>query len=172
MLRIKVGYSVGLGLIHNINKKLEMQCRLLWEVKGYKQEQMWGAGSNVHKFTSNTTNNYITLSMAPRFYIGKENRFHIFSGLFYSRLMNSLTKAVLYYSNGSVQFNTAPNSPYINDYDMGILVGGGYTLYRFNKVEMLMQVQGDFSTVNIENNNSIIMRYNRLMVCLFLKFNR
>jgi len=170
MLRVKIGYSVGLGLIHSLSKRLEMQCRVLWEGKGYKQEQLWGAGSYVHRFTANTTNNYITISVVPRYYVGKENRFHICSGAFYGRLMHSSTKEALYYSNGKMSYSTNPHSQYISNWDAGVSVGGGYSLTSFKGKELLIQAQGNFSIVNIEDNNSIITKYNSIMLTLMLKF--
>ncbi len=125
----KIGYSIGIGLAHNLNKHLELHTRFLWERKGSKANQdsiylsSGGVVTVTNTVSANTNNDYIGISLIPEFMIGKLARFNIGAGVYFSTLIKSrVTSQYFYPTPHSVSHDGA-----YNNYDFGLLLNVGYT---------------------------------------------
>jgi hypothetical protein len=155
-LKVKIGYSVGFGIAHSIGKRFELHTRALLERKGYKEEVTVDGGvNNFHKGEYTTRNDYFTLSVLPRVYIGKKSRIHLFSGAYYSWLLKSFRKEYTYLNDQVTQVTSTTNDPGIHKFEVGVCGGVGYS-FRFSPTNYLaIQVQGNYGLSDIVNVNRV-----------------
>src|SRR5258706_2334440 len=127
----KVGYAGGIGFIHNFGRIVALNARILWERKGFRQREVItyvpdpGGAPVTGTLTSNITNDYLTISILPRFAFGKYGRFNIGAGGYFGSLRKSKTTNHYFYP---IHYNVTTNSKNeYNQYDGGLSFNLGYT---------------------------------------------
>lgn len=169
-LESKIGYSVGVGFIHSVSKLIEIHGRILYEGKGYIQNDFVVASGDTYKFTSDYKNSYTTIAVMPTVVFGKKNRFHTYLGGYYGHLTNS-TFTSTEYLNGQIQSiqQVIGNT---SSYEGGILTGVGYSTFVKKMISIDLQIQGNFGLTNMINDNQIKITSNCLMFIVALKYYR
>jgi hypothetical protein len=127
----KVGYAGGIGFIHNFGRKVALNARVLWERKGFRQREVItyvpdpGGAPVTGTLTNNISNDYLTVSILPRFAFGKYGRFNIGAGGYFASLRKSKTTDHYFYP---IPYTVTTNSKNEYDqYDGGLSFNLGYT---------------------------------------------
>ncbi len=166
----KLGYSLGVGLIHLISNRFEIHGRILFEEKGYVQSDFIVSSGDTHKFTSDYKNSYLTIAVMPSIHFGKEKRFHAYLGGYYSHLTNS-TFTATEYLNGQI-LSSQRYMGNASSYEAGILTGVGYSPLEKQMVSMDIQIQGNLGMSNVIDDGQIRITSNCLMLIVVLKYAR
>lgn len=86
----KIGYAAGIGVYHPVSNRLDLNVRLQYETKGTKNElnvPLNPVNDDTRVFiTSEYTYHYITASVIPQISIGKQQKFKIGIGAYYSKI--------------------------------------------------------------------------------------
>ncbi len=141
----KIGYSLGIGVTRNIGKRFELNARLSWERKGYKQDyfgavdtvingvkQPWLSGT----ITNDITIDYTTFSLSPQFRISKN--FTISSGVYISSLQKAVEVYDFFYPTRHLfSFNALGG---YEDVDYGITIYLGYSLNIGKNLSITLQL--------------------------------
>lgn len=133
----KIGYSLGVGLVHRFNKHFDLHARFLWETKGVNQKKdsilidvAKGILLGTATISSQSINsNYATMSISPQLLMGKESQFSIGIGGYFGILQSSKSKIEYYYP---IQYSVIIQNDYISKYDYGLLFKLGY---KFNFIK-------------------------------------
>ncbi len=126
----KIGFSGGVGVVHNFSNHFELSARLLWERKGVEEKTdsiaITSSGTLIGNGTiasRNTQNDYITISIMPQLLLGKHARINIGVGGYSSVLKESRIVDEYVYPS--------PHSAYsrgnYDKYDFGLSFNIGYT---------------------------------------------
>jgi hypothetical protein len=157
----KIGYSIGLGAYHPVNKWIDINVRVLWEQKGYRSELNTTLGSKSREFReSDYTYNYFTIPVAAKLFIDKKRRFAISLGGYLSQL-NSVAATEKFYNTLD---NTRTASSFIGRTLVGFDADGG-----INTASFIPGLQGfeelDYGVVfglsydlKIKGNSSIVFQ--------------
>ena len=149
--KLKIEYAVKVTLIHSLSKTFELCTSLLFERKGIKSTAI--SSIETVRITGDRTNDYLTLSLIPRYMIGKQPRFNIGIGGYISLLKSSKT-AYVYDSSGVRRQYYGAAEPHYRKYDFGISLEVGY---------IIPLNQNKLITIQILNSNGLIDidRYDR-----------
>ena len=175
----KIGFSVGIGVYHPVNDKIDINVRLLWEQKGYKSELNTTLGSNSREFReSEYTYNYFTLPITAKLFIDKKRRFAISLGGYISQI-NSVSTTEKFYNtldnmqsessfigrtivsfdvNGGI--NSASFIPGLQgfaEYDYGLVYGVSYEFKFGERNGLLIQLVDNFGFANVNKPNFTII---------------
>lgn len=171
---MKPGFSVGLGVYHPINDKIDINVRLLWEQKGYRSELNTTLSTGREFRESDYSYHYFTVPVAAKLFIDKKKRFAISLGgylsqissvwtteKFYNTLDNTRTSSsftgrtlVAFDVNGGI--NTASFIPGLQgfaEYDYGATLGFSYNLRLAEKHLLAIQVIDNFGLTNVNKMN-------------------
>jgi Outer membrane protein beta-barrel domain len=150
----KIGYSFGIGLVHNFNRHFDLRARLLWERKGVEEKTdsiaitpsstVVGTGPLA---SYNTQNDYITISITPQLLLGKRSRFNIGIGGYFSILKESrITTEYFYPSPRSIY-----NAGNFDKYDYGLSLGAGYSFPLKKHLLLTIQFLDNYGLKQISN---------------------
>lgn len=168
--RMKIGYLAGIGIAHSAGSHFEINGRLAWDRRGYlQQSSTLGDNNNIRKYEANAQNDYITGSIALDFFVKKNARLYISSGVAYSYLVKSFIAETSYLNNQIAQQSSITNSPEINDYDIGVLFATGYIVPINNKMKLDLRVQGNYGLTDIVNVNGLVINSNSLNFFIIIK---
>lgn len=171
----KLGYSAGLGIYHQINNRIDLNLRILWEQKGYNSELSTPLGSNSRAFAeSNYTYKYFTVPVTAKLFMDKKKRLSISLGGYVSRL-NSMSATEKFYNTLD---NTRTSSTFIGrtlvafdadgginsasfipglqgfaEYDYGTTVALNYELKLAEKHTLIIQMIDNFGLTNVNKPN-------------------
>lgn len=164
----KMGYSAGIGFIHSFNQEFEIRGRCLMERKGYKEKDIL-SGSNIREFEYNTINDYVTLSLTPLYSFGKSN-FHIFLGAFFSRLTKTITTVNEYTNGQRVAMSRIITD--VNENEIGLIGGFGYPFKINRRIQIELQIQGNYGLTDIVDQNGFKLNNNSLLLNISIQYNR
>ena len=98
---LKSGFVAGVGVYHPLNRKIDINARIMWEQKGTKAELNHPLNpvndNTIQQIVTNYTYNYLTIGIAPKFYIGSSNKFSFSVGGYYSIIKG--TNGLVHYSD-------------------------------------------------------------------------
>jgi hypothetical protein len=165
----KYGYSLGFGLSHSVSDRIGINCKLLWEQKGFIEEKKSTSPNSLDFITykGNLESNYITLAVRPVFYFSKKRKIQLYPGIYYSWLQGSFRKEELYRNNQLTFTGSTTNDPNLKD-DYGVLIGGGYLISLSSKINLTFHLQLNYGLAKIMDINSL--RINNNSICLFTAF--
>ncbi len=165
-------YIAGIGLMHSLNKRFELSGRILWERKGYNEELRFGLPLSNKRITTDARNDYLSVSFAPRLYMGKSHCLYFFAGGFYSWLIKA-EKEERYYINGQLnEVSITINSTALAKYEWGLSAGIGYSFHLTGKNSIVMQIQGSHGLSNIESVNQLRITSQSLALSISYQINR
>jgi hypothetical protein len=170
----RMGYTLGISLIHSIVKKFEVQSKFSFDRKKYFERYMTldNQGNPYSESVSDQMNNYISFSLVPTYFFAKPERLHLFAGLSYSCLTNSLEFGKNYINGqyvGSASINTING---FEKYVLDALGGIGYLLPLNGKVEWAVRIQGNYGLSNWDMQNNYKLRVNSLSLSLIIRYTR
>jgi Outer membrane protein beta-barrel domain len=150
----KIGYSMGVGLLHNFNKHFELHARFLWERKGIEEKtdsvsialtgMLLGEGTlSKH----DTRNDYITISIVPQLLLGKRARFNIGTGVYFGLLKESRIKNEYFYP---IPHSYSHKGNY-DKYDFGLSFNVGYTFSLDRNLWFTIQFLDSYGINQISN---------------------
>jgi hypothetical protein len=165
----KFGYSLGFGFSHSISDKVGINCKLLWEQKGFIEETKSISPNSLDFITykGNLESKYITLAVAPVFYFSKKRKIQLYPGIYYSWLQGSFRKEELYRNNLLTQTGSITNDPNLKD-DYGVLIGAGYPISLSSKINLTFHLQLNYGLAKIMDIN--FLRISNNSICLFTAF--
>jgi Outer membrane protein beta-barrel domain len=150
----KIGYSFGIGLVHNFNKHFDLRARLLWERKGIEEKTdsiaitpsstLIGTGPLA---SYNTQNDYITISIAPQLLLGKRSRINIGMGGYFSILKESRITNEYFYPSPHTVYNTGN----FDKYDYGLSFSAGYSFPLKKQLLFTIQLMDNYGVKQISN---------------------
>jgi hypothetical protein len=162
----KIGFSGGLGIIKGITPRTSIQGKLLFETKGFKTSKKdtlnSADGPIIGDLKNNFHFNYLTLSLAPQFSIGKKKAVTLGFGFYYSRLLNAQWQIIYTPSNSNTSTDIM-GAYYKNDY--GISVNLGYSIEVNKKFIIDFQLTENYGLRQIgvgipgyeQKNNSLVL---------------
>lgn len=144
----KFGYTIRLGLIHPVSKKLGLVMSVLLERKGLKATGIIDARSQV---AGNLSNDYLTFALTPRRSIGSKSRLYVELGGYFSLLRKTSTTYVYDSAGTRRQYFDIVETVY-RKYDAGIIISCGYTFPINNKKKSInIQIITSHGLVNIND---------------------
>jgi hypothetical protein len=150
----KLCYIAGIGLIHSLNRRLELSGRILWERKGYLEEQRGGLPFKDIRTTYNLKNSYLSGLFAPRIYIGTGHSLYLFGGVFYSYLLSAVSEEK-FYIDGQLNETRIFNDTEISKYEWGVSGGIGYSINLRGKNAIVLQLHGSHGLSDIVRVNNL-----------------
>lgn len=181
---IKVGYSFGVGLIHKISKRWAVDAQFAFERKGYKQsaDALFPPDSYnnpptyilppvLTELKGDLTNNYLTIALLPRFFVGNGSKIYLSVGPYYAKLIKSQVTRTDIQNNQVKQKMTLDQQDTFKSYDFGIGYSIGLTLKEYEKVKILLQVNFNYGIPNVKELQSGIepQKNNSLSVTVGIK---
>jgi hypothetical protein len=149
----KVGYLFGLGMRHQINDKVSIGGKLLFDHKGMKQSYTVQYLDNngieqFGKYQGNQNFNFLTIPVLSRFLIGSKKSFFAEAGGFVSYLLQEKTS----FNNPNNGFiYTTTNTHNYKPIDAGLSAGMGFIAPMSGKFRLSMQFLVNAGMVNINN---------------------
>ncbi len=166
----KVGYSVGIGLIHSLNRNFEMSCRLLLERKGYIEENILTGSGTENRFVSDHQNDYVSVVALPVYKLGKRRLFQVFAGVNYSYLTSTLFTSTQYLQGVIVSQGKLIGGA--KSYELSVVSGLGYSINLGLKTALNFQIQYNLGLTDIINENGERISCNALYFFVGLKYKR
>lgn len=131
----KVGYSIGVKLVHRLSKHFDLHARFLWETKGVNQKKDSIALDVTNGILLGTAtlsaqsinSNYGTISISPQLLLGGKSQFTIGIGGYFGILHDSKITIEYYYP-----IQHTERQGYFNKYDYGLQFNLGY---KFNFIK-------------------------------------
>lgn len=170
----KIGYSIGLGVYHPVNDRIDINIRLLWEQKGYRSELNTTLSTAREFRESDYSYDYFTIPIIAKVYIDKKRRFAVSLGGYISQL-NSVSATEKFYNtfdntratasffgrtlvafDGNGGINTAAFIPGLQgfaEYDYGATLGLSYNLKLSEQSGLLFQLVDNFGFANVNKKN-------------------
>ncbi len=144
VLNNRIGYSIGVGLVHTFSRYFELHARILWETKGISQKTdsisfSTGTLGRATISSSEENSDYITISLLPQLILGKCSHFNVGAGGYFGLLQNSKVNIQYYYPSRS-----ATQKGYFNPDDFGLLFNFGYTCHFKNKTKFTIQFSNSY----------------------------
>lgn len=147
------GYSFGIGVIHSFTQRFEIQARLFWERKGYKEKTdsitLSSSTSSVVSIGSrskqSTKSDYLTFSVVPQLLLGTRSHFNLGIGGYFGILEKS--RVVIQYNTQTphqVLFQGA-----YTEHDYGLSLNAGYTVCFKSVNQITIQLSGSYGLKQI-----------------------
>lgn len=143
---LKIGYEIKVSLIHPISRKFELCSALSFERKGIKSTSI--SFDKKIRITGNLTNDYIILSLMPRYIMGARSRLLIGAG-FYAGLLNTSKTTYDYDSSGIHKPYYGPAEAYYKKYDAGINFGASYQIPLKGNGVIVVQLLNSVGVVDV-----------------------
>lgn len=171
----KTGYFIGVGLIHsfgNINK-FKLSIRVLWERKGYYEEQTDNIPNRMHLFKYDERMDFATVSLTPRIYIGKKKQWHFIVGASYSKRLK-IHEIYSHYINGQLteQVYSLYKQSAIQNYFIDAAAGIGYSFHLTSKYSIALQLTDSYGLTDLMNVNHLRLTYQTINLSLVFVYHR
>lgn len=154
---IKIGYCLGVGLVHEISSYLDVDLKMSYENKGSQSSTLTQNNDfnppAAEQFIQNVTLNYLTASLYPKFKFNISNKHGIVlaAGPYMGRLLNTRLKTELFRNDSLVHKYGSRPDPFIDNkkYDFGIttLVGYGFSILT---IKGIIQIHYNIGLRNIK----------------------
>ncbi len=167
----KLCYIAGIGLIHSLGKRLELSGRILFERKGYLEEQRGGLPFKDIRTTYNRKNSYLSGLFAPRIYIGADHSLYLLGGVFYSYLLSAVSEEK-FYINGQLEETRIYDDTELAKFEWGVSAGIGYLISLRGKNFIVLQLQGSHGLSDIVRVNNLRVTSQSLALSLSYQINR
>lgn len=154
---INVQHCVGLGISHRVSKSLDLQAKLLWELKGSKMElQTTFYDQNNQPLTSSfiigTRLEYLTGSFIFNYYFDERHKFYsgVGLGLSYLLIQESYAKEFDISTGNQISYYKFRTTEY-RDLDAGCVAALGFNQKLGIKTFFTIQLLGNIGIVDIIN---------------------
>jgi len=167
----KIGYWVGLGLYHPITARIDVNAKVQWEQKGAKAELNRPLGNDRQTITSEYTYNYTSISISPRYLLGKKKVAISFGG--YVAMISSVRGQEIYSDpsggpsvnnnfegrywsiidpDGAIRnWTFIPGLKSFNKYDYGLILGVSYGVSLKKRHNLLFYLVDRYGLQNVYN---------------------
>lgn len=150
----KIGYLLGVNLVHSFSKHFELHARFLWENKGVNQKKDsisldLAQGIILGTATISTqriNSNYTTIAISPQLLLGKQSQFSIGIGGYFGILQSTKNKIKYYYP---FQHSVLMQIDYLNKYDYGLQFNLGYRFNLINDTQFTIQLINSYGVKQI-----------------------
>lgn len=171
-------YAIGIGLCHKLTNKIDLNFRMLYELKGTKTELVLPKNGTIT--SSSYTYTYITFQAMARVWLGHNKKWFLALGGYYSKInslkgyekildskLNTVIKDekfegryfVEVRDDGTISSSTwQPGLTGIERNDYGVLSSIGYVLPISEKSEITIQVIDSYGIANINRNNIFALK--------------
>lgn len=174
----KLGYSIGIGVYHPVNDRIDINVRVLWEQKGYKSELNYPINpinNDAREYnTSEYTYNYFTVPVTAKIFVERRRKLAILLGGYLSLIRSVSNKEEFYnpidntrtYSNfigralvgfdANGGINTAafiPGLQGFEEYDYGAVLGLSYEFKIKDRSGLLFQLIDNYGFANVNKPN-------------------
>jgi hypothetical protein len=147
------GYSFGIGMIHSFSKHFEIQTRLFWERKGFKEETdsitlssaTYTVVSTGSRSKQSTKSDYFTFSVVPQLLLGNRSHFNLGIGGYFGILEKS--RVVIQYINPT-PYQVLQQGAF-TEHDYGLSINAGYTLGFKQVTQITIQFAGSYGLKQI-----------------------
>lgn len=169
----KIGYFGGIGLIHSFGKRFELSGRILWERKGYYENQTNAVPNRTRLSKYDERIDYATVSLIPRLYLGKKKQWHFIVGASYSKLLK-VYETYTEYINGQLNqhFSSTNTRPDIKNYSVDVIAGIGYSLLLIPRISLAIQLTDNYGLVDVINVNQLKVTNQSINLSLILIYHR
>lgn len=166
----RIGYSLGVGITHSLSNRFKINAYMLWDTRGYRQDNTTiGDNNNIFGYKANARTDYITVQLAPNFFISRNYRLFVSSGVFYSHLLSSFIKEKSYLNGLHVQSSSIRNSSEVSNYEFGFIVAFGYEFTKIKSLNLFLRLQGNFGLTDIVKANELMINNNGFNLLVILK---
>jgi Outer membrane protein beta-barrel domain len=149
----KIGYSLGVNLVHRFNKHFDLHARFLWETRGTNKKTdsiLLDLAKGIVLGTAtiskqSTRSNYATISISPQLLLGKQSQFNIGIGGYFGILQDSKITFEYYYP---IQHSVTQNG-YFNKYDYGLQFNLGYKFNFVKNTQFTVQFMSSYGIKQI-----------------------
>jgi hypothetical protein len=168
------GYFYGLGLIHSLSKRFELQGRFASERRKYSEslKTLDFNGDVYAESQSQQQNDYVTFSIVPTYFTSRAKKVHLFSGFSYAYLTKSLQVGSNYVQGkyiGSASINTIDGS---ERHLVDVLLGAGYVFDVNKNIAVVARAQANCGVSYTANQNEQQISVNSLSFTLAIQYSR
>jgi len=170
----EMGYFAGIGLVHSMNKRIELKVEFLFEKRLYSTsiDYLDLNGSTTSETERDQRNRYLGISLIPIYFMSDLKRLHFFVGCSYKYLTGSTAYAI-YSSAGQPAGGALVNT--IDGFEKHVvdaLAGGGYLFPVSDEFSGCIRIQGNYGLSYTLNQNNQSLSINSVSLSLAIRYVR
>ncbi|HEU5292500.1 MAG TPA: outer membrane beta-barrel protein [Cyclobacteriaceae bacterium] len=148
----KLGRSIGVSLTHSFTSRFELQGSIGVTEKRYVNTEI-NPQNRANRITGDQKNDYISVSVIPKFLFGNRNLFNVGLGSYVSFLQNSQRKLTYYDPNNpNVLTGTIDSKDLYKNYDAGLTIRFGVEIPIKKKYAINLQIVSNNGLANVNEN--------------------
>lgn len=154
----RIGFVAGVGLLKSMSDNISLGAELNYEQKGYGDQYIYTdiEGNVLPRETLLFLFDYLTLPCYVRFHTLKSINWFLDIGMYPAYMISARVENPSMNSDGSLgprkKYKMSPRSPYMRDFDIGALIGGG--------MEFKIRDNTTFN-LNLRYNNGLISVFDK-----------
>ena len=164
----KVGYILGISVNHQINKRLDLNLRLSLERKGFKLasnaiDQSYTPPAT-ERLVQDLGQDYIGVSLLPRYYIDSKQRYYIGMGTYLAYLIKAKVSTYFHRNDTLLSHSVSYLDSHFsyNRLDWGINFQLGYNVKIKKEVAATIQLLGNFGLINANKPDVLPTKFNSI----------